>query len=282
MKEVGSIIEIPSKTSLWKVAQLIKVSGKYEVAFLLPNSWRSALEVWLADIPMRLGLDTHRAKRLLTRTIPIPKQRHPTVHQTQSLLSVVERLGGPPTPFPIPRPRIVSPSADPLRVALCPGAEYGPAKRWPLERYRSVMEEISKGHNLTWVIVGTAKEADLGETLSNNFPGNVENLCGKTTLPELIAELKSCTLLLTNDTGTMHLADLLGVPVIAIFGSTEPTLTGPTGVTQPPHRIIRRKVECSPCYLRKCPIDFRCMKEITVEMVAAAVTESLKAIPRKA
>ena len=166
-----------------------------------------------------------------------------------------------------------------MRVALCPGAEYGPAKRWPLERYRSVMEEISKDHDLTWVIVGTAKEADLGETLSKNFPGNVENLCGKTSLPELIAELKSCTLLLTNDTGTMHLADLLGVPVVAIFGSTEPALTGPIGVTQPPHRIIRRKVECSPCYLRTCPIDFRCMKEITVEMVTSAVTESLKAIP---
>jgi lipopolysaccharide heptosyltransferase II len=279
VKEVGSIIEIPSKTSLWKVAQLIKVSGRYEVAFLLPNSWRSALEVWLAGIPMRLGLDTHRAKRLLTRTIPVPNHPYPTVHQTQTLLSVVKRLGGPATHFPIPRPRIVSPSVDSMRVALCPGAEYGPAKRWPLERYRSVMEEISKDHDLTWVIVGTAKEADLGEALSKNFPGKVENLCGKTTLPELIGELKGSTLLLTNDTGTMHLADLLGVPVVAIFGSTEPALTGPTGVTQPPHRIIRRKVECSPCYLRKCPIDFRCMKEITVEMVTSAVTESLKAIP---
>jgi ADP-heptose:LPS heptosyltransferase len=144
------------------------------------------------------------------------------------------------------------------------------------------MEEISKDYELIWLIVGTPKEADLGEALSNNFPGKVENLCGKTTLPELIAELKGCTLLLTNDTGTMHLADLLCVPVIAIFGSTEPTLTGPTRVTQPSHRIIRRKVECSPCYFRKCPIDFRCMKEITVEMVAAAVTESLKAIPQEA
>jgi len=149
-----------------------------------------------------------------------------------------------------------------------------------LDRYRAVMERIASKHDLTWVIVGTAKEATLGDQLAKDFRGNVENLCGKTTLPELIAELKRCHLLLTNDTGTMHLADLLGIPVIAIFGSTEPALTGPTGATIPPHRILRRKVECSPCYLRTCPIDFRCMKEITVDMVTLAVEESVGAIPQ--
>ena len=164
----------------------------------------------------------------------------------------------------------------PIRITLCPGAEYGSAKRWPIENYREVMEKISKDHDITWVIVGTAKEIELGEMLTRAFTGKAENLCGKTTLPELITELKRSTLLLTNDTGTMHLADLLGVPVVAIFGSTEPALTGPRGETTPPHRIIRRKVECSPCYLRTCPIDFRCMNEITAVMVADAVIESLR------
>jgi heptosyltransferase-2 len=281
VKEVSSVLEIPPDCSPWKVARLIKASGQYEVAFLLPNSWRSALEVWLAGIPMRLAAETHRAKRLLTRTIPLPKQLHPTVHQTQALLSIVKRLGGPDPSFPIPRARMEQPSVQPVTVTLCPGAEYGPAKRWPLERYRAVMEQISSKHNLTWVIVGTAKEATLGEQLAKNFPGNVENLCGKTTLPELISQLKRSHLLLTNDTGTMHLADLLGIPVVAIFGSTEPALTGPSGVTTPPHRILRRKVECSPCYLRTCPIDFRCMKEISFETVAEAVEESLQAIFRR-
>ena len=276
VKEVSSVLEIPPDSSPWKVARLIKASGEYEVAFLLPNSWRSALEVWLACIPMRLALETHRAKRLLTRTVPLPRQLHPTIHQTQALLSAVRRLGGPETALPIPRVRTTPPG--PLRIGLCPGAEYGPAKRWPLERYRAVMEKISSKHNLTWVIVGTAKEASLGEQLAKDFPGNVENLCGKTTLPELIAELKQCHLLLTNDTGTMHLGDLLGIPVVAIFGSTEPSLTGPVGETTPPHRILRRKVECSPCYLRTCPIDFRCMNEITVKMVASAVQEALREV----
>ena len=164
------------------------------------------------------------------------------------------------------------------RIGLCPGAEYGSAKRWPLERYRSVIEHISKDHDITWVIVGTIKDEPFGAELARNFSGKVENLCGKTTLSELIVELKKFQLLLTNDTGTMHLADLLGIPVVALFGSTEPDLTGPVGVTVPPHRILRRKVECNPCYLRECPIDFRCMNELTVEMVTATVKESLSAV----
>ncbi len=275
--EVDAILSIPPKASPWQVAKLIKSADSFDVAILLPNSLRSALEVWLAGIPRRVGREIHRGKRLLNQTFPPNRQLHPTLHQTEELLSSVRHLGAPEPTVRTPRPA----PQGPIRIALCPGAEYGPAKRWPIERYRSVMEEISKDQDLTWVIVGTAKEADLGEVLSRNFPGKVENLCGRTTLPELIAELKSCTLLLTNDTGTMHLADLLGLPVVAIFGSTEPSLTGPGhlgNITKPPHRIIRRKVECSPCYLRECPIDFRCMKEITVQMVTSAVLESLREV----
>jgi heptosyltransferase II len=273
ISEVSAVVSIPTGASPRKVAALIKKSGIYDTALLLPNSWRSALEVRLAGIRMRLGLETHRAKSQLTRIIPMPRRLHPVMHQGEALLSMVKRLGGPETAFPVERPRPVP--KGPIRIALCPGAEYGPAKRWPLERYRAVMEKVSATQDLTWVIVGTAKESVLGDKLAKNFDGNVENLCGKTTLPELIAELKRCHLLLTNDTGTMHLADVLGVPVVAIFGSTEPALTGPTGTTFPPHKVIRKKVECSPCYLRTCPIDFRCMKEISVEMVTQAVTESL-------
>ena len=266
------MLEIPPNSSPRKVARIIKSSGKYDAAMLLPNSVRSALEVWLARIPRRVGRDIHRGRRFLNQTMPSVRQLHPILHQSDELLAMVRRLGAPELPPRAPRAN----PGGPLRIALCPGAEYGPAKRWPLENYRAAMEKISKDLDLTWVIVGTAKEASLGETLAQGFPGKVENLCGKTTLPELITELKGSTLLLTNDTGTMHLADLLGVPVVAIFGSTEPALTGPRGETNPPHKILRRKVECSPCYLRECPIDFRCMNELTVEMVAAAVQESLR------
>jgi ADP-heptose:LPS heptosyltransferase len=98
------------------------------------------------------------------------------------------------------------------------------------------------------------------------------DLVGKTTLAELIAQLRSCDVLLTNDTGTMHLAACLGVPVVALFGSTEPTLTGPLGEG---HTVLRHPVDCSPCFKRECPIDFRCMKAITADSVVRELTELL-------
>jgi ADP-heptose:LPS heptosyltransferase len=98
--------------------------------------------------------------------------------------------------------------------------------------------------------------------------GKCVNLIGRTTLAQLIEQLRDCDLLLTNDTGTMHLASFLGVPVVAIFGSTEPALTGPVGGSA---RIVRHHVACSPCFLRECPLDFRCMTSISAEEAASAV-----------
>jgi len=274
--EVDSVLEIPAGASPWRVAGIIKRAGYFDVALLLPNSVRSALEVWLASVPRRVGRTTHRGRRLLNQTMSPRRELHPVQHQAKELLDMIRQLGAPESLPPMERPiPIFDKYSDAVRVGICPGAEYGPAKRWPLHRYREVMENVSSRCDITWVIVGTAKEILLGDELSRDFTGRVENLCGKTTLAELIAEIKKFTLLLTNDTGTMHLADQLGIPVIAIFGSTEPALTGPTSVTTPPHQILRRKVECNPCYLRQCPIDFRCMTELTVGTVTKAVLQCL-------
>jgi lipopolysaccharide heptosyltransferase II len=292
--EVDCVLEIPAKAPPWKVASIIRQAGYYDVAILLPNSMRSALEVWLAGIPRRVARAMHRGKFLINQRMTLQREGHATLHQTKELQAMIRQLGAPESPPSEPRVpfsastatrigsqgngqlRIGSQGNGQLRIGLCPGAEYGSAKRWPLDRYRAVMGRVSKTHrDLVWVIVGTAKETLCGEDLANNFSGNIENLCGKTTLSELIAEIKSFYLLLTNDTGTMHLADLLGVPVVAIFGSTEPALTGPTSITIPPHRILQHKVECNPCYQRECPIDFRCMKGLSVEAVTDAVLQSL-------
>lgn len=273
---VDEVLSFPAKSSPWRVSRILRKAGPQDVAILLPNSQRSALEAFLAGIPRRVARDIHRGGRMVNQRMSLPRQLHPVRHQSEELLSMVHGLGGGDAGPRLPRPT----PHGPLRIALCPGAEYGPAKRWPADRYRAVMEHLSGEHDLTWVVVGTAKEKDLGDQLTRGFPGSAENHCGSTTLPQLIDLLKGCSLLLTNDTGTMHLADALGIPVVAIFGSTEPALTGPVGTTEPPHRILRRKVECSPCYLRECPIDFRCMKEITVDMVTTALKESLKAIPQ--
>ena len=110
-----------------------------------------------------------------------------------------------------------------------------------------------------WVLFGTPKDAEIGEQIAAGLGDSCVNRIGQTTLDQLIVALRECRLLLTNDTGTMHLASLLGVPVVAIFGSTEPGLTGPLGDH---HIVLRHHVECSPCFLRKCPIDFRCMKAV--------------------
>jgi lipopolysaccharide heptosyltransferase II len=286
--EVDAILEIPPRASPWRVARLLGKAGHFDVALLLPNSVRSALEVWLAGIPRRIGREMHRGGWLINQRMSAPSAVHPVLHQAEELLAMMRQLGAPGPTDPSTdssRLRRLPAAANgfgggiggnaPLRIGVCPGAEYGPAKRWPLERYREVMESVSSQREVTWVIVGTTKEVLLAEALEKDFPGNVENLCGKTTLSELISELRGFYLLLTNDTGTMHLADQLGVPVVAIFGSTEPTLTGPISITIPRHRILRRKVECSPCYLRECPLDFRCMKELSVEIVRDAVLECL-------
>src|SRR5438270_2527920 len=111
----------------------------------------------------------------------------------------------------------------------------------------------------------------MGEQIAATLGPSCTNLIGQTTLEELIARLRECRLLLTNDTGTMHLATLLNVPVVAVFGSTEPQLTGPLG----PARVIRHHVECSPCFLRECPIDFRCMHAVSSREVADAVLRTL-------
>ena len=121
------------------------------------------------------------------------------------------------------------------------------------------------------MILGTAADSEIARSLSAGFQ-NVSDLTGKTTLDELMSTLCGLSALLTNDTGTMHLADFLGVPLVAVFGSTEPAFTGPRG---PRSRVIRHQVECSPCFLRDCPLDFRCMHEISTASVAEALEACL-------
>src|SRR2546423_2967024 len=168
----------------------------------------------------------------------------------------------------------------PAKIGLCPGAEYGPAKRWLPERFAEVALAIAEQRPVQWILFGTAADKETGAVIESALGAHCTNRIGQTTLDQLATELSECALLLTNDTGTMHLATLLGVPVVAIFGSTEPLLTGPLGNAR---HIIHHQVECSPCFLRECPIDFRCMKAVSVEEVVAAVSAQLDRwqIPRE-
>lgn len=270
--EVDEILPLPEK-SLFQTARLFKKQEPFEVAVLFPNSTRVALEAWLAGIPRRVGYRGHTRSWLLNQIVPESKMRGPLRHQVERYLHLARTLGASDESHETDTTHPTYTSHESMRLALCPGAEYGPAKRWLPERFAEVATAVAEKHpSAQWHLFGTAADAAVGEQIAQPLGDRAVNRIGQTSLEELIAELRACRLLLTNDTGTMHLATLLGVPVVAIFGSTEDRLTGPLGDG---HTVMRHHVECSPCFLRECPLDFRCMKAVTSEEVTAAVLAKL-------
>src|SRR5438128_495297 len=267
ISEVDEIIALPSK-SVFVAARLFRQKPPFDVAILFPNSLRSALEVFLARVPRRVGLTGHWRRWLLNQRPREPFSRG-IVHQTYKYLELAATMGANVRPQ-FPSANSIKGRRDQLKFALCPGAEYGPAKRWP--RFADVAQEIAARFPVQWILFGSAGDAAVGFEIAAGLGEKCLNRIGQTTLEELIDELRDCDLLLTNDTGTMHLAALLRVPTISIFGSTEPLRTGPLGRG---HRIFRHHVECSPCFLRECPLDFRCMHAVRSAEVVAAIQQMI-------
>lgn len=168
-------------------------------------------------------------------------------------------------------------NSDPVLLAVNPGAAYGPAKRWPLESFGEVVREVSRAiPGVHWVVVGGGEERQLGEDLASEGVKLV-NAAGETSLRELMALLRLCRVLVTNDSGPMHVAAALGTHVVAPFGSTSPELTGPGLPRGNSHVLLKSSVSCAPCFRRECPIDFRCMKGIGAAQVTRAVLGLLAA-----
>ena len=259
LPEVDEVISFEKEESFLSVAK--KLCGRFDVAVLFPNSLRAALEAWLAGIPRRVGFRGHSRAFFLNQIIPEPKQkpRQPE-HHVDRYWRIAVRCGAVASDAQLP---VWTRGEGRVRFGICPGAEFGSAKRWPVERFREVVSAVNAQLDCEWIVVGTTADSTLAAELTSGF-ANVSDLTGKTTLDELMQTLRGLRALVTNDTGTMHLADFLGVPLVAVFGSTEPALTGPRGLRS---RVIRQQVECSPCFLRECPIDFRCMREVTTEAV---------------
>jgi heptosyltransferase-2 len=279
--EVDAIIPL-SGSRLLSAVRLLRREPSFDVAILFPNSLRAALESWLTAIPRRVGYRGHWRRWLLSQIVPVPRKPGPPEHHSLRFLRIARECGATDTPNSARSLSGVRQSADslqmaidrqPIKIGLCPGAEYGPAKRWLSGRFAEAAERIGAQSPVEWMLFGTAGDASAGEQIAAALGNHCVNRIGQTTLDQLIEELHECRLLLTNDTGTMHLAALLGIRVVAIFGSTEPRLTGPVGNG---HIILRHHVECSPCFLRECPIDFRCMKAVSVEEVADAVLSILR------
>ena len=272
--EVDEVLSFTPEDSVLTIAKALR--GRFEAAILFPNSFRVAAEAWLAGIPRRVGFRGHLRSLLLTQIIDEPNKKKAARprHQVDRYWHIAKLCGAvePPSPKVGPRP------SERNILGVCPGSEYGPAKRWPADRFRKTMELVSSKITCSWVIVGTERDSAIASEILQGFKGKAEDLTGKTSLAELIERVQTLRALLTNDTGTMHLADGLGVPLVAVFGSTEPRLTGPNSPTS---IVLRHQTECSPCFLRKCPLDFRCMLAVAPEEAAHAIFARLDEARRK-
>ena len=250
-------------------------SDGFDLAVVFPNSLDAALIPWLARIPRRVGYPTDGRRFLLTH--PVPLQTAPAGrHQVERSLDIVRALGGdggPSLRLPVTaearergerllRDHGVDP-ADPC-VALNPGSVYGSAKRWPVERFAAVADGLVDQRGARILLIGSAGERPILEQVAAGMRRPAVNLGGRTDLSALVGLLERVRLLLTNDTGAMHIAAAIGTPVLAVFGPTDAEATGPLGGGA---RIVREPVPCSPCLLRECPIDHGCMTRVTVGRV---------------
>lgn len=259
--------------------------GKYDLGILLTNSFSSAWWFVRGKVQNRVGFSAGMRSLLLNKAVAYPKNKE-TQHQVITYKMLLEPLG---IPISNTTPKIyVSPEEmtealqflkllgiDPARnilIGINPGAAYGSAKCWPPERYEKVAKKLLENPDLYILFFGDATGAPLINDICKELPERVINLAGRTTIRELIALLKCCSIVLTNDSGPMHIAAALGVPLLALFGSTNEVKTGP----YPQGRVIHKHVECSPCYKRVCPIDFRCMKRISVDEVYEELKEMIE------
>jgi heptosyltransferase-2 len=158
-------------------------------------------------------------------------------------------------------------------IGINPGASYGGAKRWPADRFAAAADAMAHEFSARILIFGAPKEAEVAEQVAAGMSSRPVVLAGQTTLGQLMALIRECALFVTNDSGPMHLAAALGVPQLAIFGSTSEIATGPLSQQA---RVIKNQVDCNPCFLRECPIDFRCMLGISVQRVVESAREVLR------
>jgi heptosyltransferase-2 len=257
------------------------VRGAFDIGVLLPNSFASALALRRAAIPERWGYATDGRGLLLTRAGRVPRGvrgRSQVYYYRAMLASVGLRVTATPDASLRCAPEWAK-QADALLgegrwIGLNPGAAYGTAKRWLPERYAAVGDLLARHTGARVAVLGGAAERAVGERIVSGMRAPAKNLCGETTLGAMAGVLSRLSTLVTNDSGPMHVAAALGVPVVAIFGPTDERETGPVGEG---HRIVREPVYCSPCGLRECPIDHRCMTRVGVDRVAAEAAEALAA-----
>lgn len=306
---VDAVHTIKAKESVFSVGSRLR-QHEFDTVLVLPNSFRCALEARLARIPRRIGHGGRFRRLLLTDTVlpragdvrmrrksesevteaneagalaPLPPAE---AHQIHDYLHLGAVLGAPPEPL-APYLRVSPEEIQHARsgflagtpaegcsilFGINPGAEYGPAKRWPPQNFAAVMREVSRRQeDSAWLVFGGPNDVRLAEQACQNTRARVVNLAGKTALRELMCLLALCDVLLSNDTGPAHAAAALGTPLVIPFGSTSPELTGPGLPGNMLHAFLRNPVPCAPCFRRTCGIDFRCMTGIPVSRVVESL-----------
>ena len=307
---VDDVVAFSKQQSIWATARSVKAL-QCDTGIAFPNSIRSALELWLAGIPVRIGYARPWRTLFLSRpvnprkgSIPMRKRSEREVrrlvsdgstrpviplaaHHLNDYLELTATLGAVTVPLP-PLIHVTEAEMRQTRAqfgvgsgqncwfGLNPGAEYGTAKRWPREHFVAAAVMLHKQTGCRWVLFGGQADRDATTQIASDIERQTgkaitANLAGKTTLRQLAAALKSCELIITNDTGPMHLASAVGTPVVVPFGSTSPEMTGP--VFSNNARMIKSNAPCAPCFRRVCPIDLRCLTGIKPEAVVAAALE---------
>jgi heptosyltransferase-2 len=284
---VEGVIPLKNPTSLRSLLQGAKTLEKnhFDVGLLLTNSFSSALLFFLAKIPQRWGYNRDFRRLLLTKKVKINNSSL-SVHQVQYYTNLLSGLGLPSSlrPLALTLDPDVRHQANNLLVSLGisfqrplvvlnPGAFYGSAKRWPAARFAELATELQEKNQVDIIIVGSADELVIAQTIASQMKHPPFIVSGKTTVSQLAGVLLHAALFVSNDSGPMHLANSLEVPVVSIFGPTDPRLTGPY---QQPSAVVKKETDCWPCRHRECPTDHRCMESISARDVYHACERFLQ------
>jgi heptosyltransferase-2 len=264
---------------------------KFDAALLLQNAFDAAWLAWRANIPERIGYARDGRSFLLTKAVPLPKHGEIPAHERFYYLELLRRASWvdslqDETFIDLSVPGDRRRTADEflcksgvrrgvLRIAIGAGASYGSAKCWPPLRFAEVANRLQAEADADVILFGTSAEAGVATAISAGMRRPPVDLMGKTAIADLPALLSQCHLFIGNDSGAMHVAAAIGLPVVAVFGPTDPEGTAPV---TPRCNIVQQKPYCSPCFLRRCPTDHRCMTAITADMVEAAAKPWLAAI----
>jgi heptosyltransferase-2 len=263
---------------------------KFHLALLLQNAFDAAWLAWRAKIPRRIGYARDGRSMLLTDAIPVPKAGDIPVHEKFYYLELLRRAGWvtelrgekvirlavSSEQLVAAEKKLISAGsrASILRIAVGAGASYGSAKCWPPERFAATLNRLETHNDADVILFGTPAEVAVTEAIARELNKPPINLTGQTNIAELPALLARCQIFLGNDSGAMHVAAAVGLPVVAVFGPTDPFGTAPV---TPHSTIVQEKPYCSPCFLRRCPTDHRCMTAIQPAAVEAAIAPWLAA-----